>query len=321
MKLENIGFYTLSDKRAKEANEKSPLQRCELLITSRCNFKCPYCRGTTYKGDIPFGKAINYLNIWINEGLKNVRFTGGEPTLHKDLLKMVDYCKNHKVEHIAISTNGSAELNYYKDLIRAGVNDFSISLDGGCCEIGDLMSGGVKGAWNNVIDNIRELSKLTYVSVGMVFTESNINECLESVLFADSLGVGDIRVIPSAQFNQALIKLQELPQNILSKYKILKYRINNLKQGRHVRGLKESDYNKCPLSLDDMAVASGYHFPCVIYMREQGEPIGRLTSNVRQDRKTWFENHNTFKDKICKENCLDVCIDYNNKWREYHAIH
>jgi MoaA/NifB/PqqE/SkfB family radical SAM enzyme len=231
---------------------------------------------------------------------------------------MVDYCKNHNVEHIAISTNGSNELNYYKELINAGVNDFSISLDGGCCEIGDLMSGGVKGAWNNVIENIRELSKLTYVSVGMVFTESNINECVESVLFADSLGVGDIRVIPSAQYNKALLKLQELPQNILSKYKVLQYRINNIKQGRHVRGLKETDYHKCPLSLDDMAVASGYHFPCVIYMREQSEPIGRLTSNVRQDRKTWFENHDTFKDKICRENCLDVCIDYNNKWHEFH---
>jgi molybdenum cofactor biosynthesis enzyme MoaA len=234
---------------------------------------------------------------------------------------MVDYSKKHNVEHIAISTNGSAELDYYKELIKSGVNDFSISLDGGCCEIGDLMSGGVKGSWNNVVDNIRELSKITYVTVGMVFTESNINECIESVLFADSLGVSDIRVIPSAQFNQALIKLENLSENVLNKYPILRYRINNIKQGRHVRGISETDYHKCPLCLDDMAVASGYHFPCVIYMREQGEPIGRLTSNVRLDRKIWFENHDTFKDKICKENCLDVCKDYNHKWREYHEIH
>lgn len=45
MKLEDIGFYTLSDERAKNASESSPLHRCEILITDKCNFKCPYCRG------------------------------------------------------------------------------------------------------------------------------------------------------------------------------------------------------------------------------------------------------------------------------------
>ena len=52
MKLEDIGFYTLSDSRARNASENSPLWRCELLITSQCNFKCPYCRGTNSDADI-----------------------------------------------------------------------------------------------------------------------------------------------------------------------------------------------------------------------------------------------------------------------------
>ncbi len=316
MRLEDIGFYTLSDKRARDASEKTPLQRCELLITSRCNFKCPYCRGTAYKGDLPIESALNVLGVWVANGLKNVRFTGGEPTMHKGLLTMVDYARNHNIEHIAISTNGSADLDYYKRLISAGVNDFSISLDGGCCEIGDIMAGGVKG-WDKVVSNIREISKLTYVTVGMVFTELNVSECRESVLFADSLGVGDIRVIPSAQFNQALVNLRGLPETVLSKYKILNYRIKNL-GSRHTRGLTERDFNKCPLVLDDMAGAHDYHFPCVIYMREGGKPIGKLTRDVRQDRKEWFQTHDTSQDVICRNNCLDVCVDYNNKWRDYH---
>jgi sulfatase maturation enzyme AslB (radical SAM superfamily) len=43
--LENIGFYTLSDDRCKNASSTSPLMRCELVLTDACNFKCPYCRG------------------------------------------------------------------------------------------------------------------------------------------------------------------------------------------------------------------------------------------------------------------------------------
>jgi len=45
MKLEDIGFYTLSDERAKNTSINTSLKRCEILITDKCNLKCPYCRG------------------------------------------------------------------------------------------------------------------------------------------------------------------------------------------------------------------------------------------------------------------------------------
>ena len=80
-----------------------------------------------------------------------------------------------------------------------------------------------------------------------------------------------------------------------------------------MRGIKFKDTHTCWLALDDMAVAGGYHFPCIIYMREQGDPIGRITSDVRKDRLNWLMKHDTYKDPICCNNCLDVCVDYNNK--------
>lgn len=45
MKLEKIGFYTLSDERVKNTSVNSQMKRCEMIITEYCNFKCPYCRG------------------------------------------------------------------------------------------------------------------------------------------------------------------------------------------------------------------------------------------------------------------------------------
>lgn len=320
-KLEDIGFYTLSDKRAKTSSEKTDLQRCEIILTDKCNFKCPYCRGVRedIKGTLNPEYVIYILEKWIKEGIKNIRFSGGEPSLYDKswFLSFVDHCKINGVERIAISTNGSAKLDYYKQMIDFGVNDFSISLDGCCSAAGEKMNGGIK-VWDKIIDNIRELSKLTYTTVGIVFNEDNVEDCYNTIIFADSLGVSDIRVIPSAQYNQALDRLQNLPDTILDRHLILKYRITNIKNGRHVRGIENEDNYKCPLVLDDMAVAGEYHFPCIIYMREQGDPIGKMKDNVRQDRFEWYNNHNCYQDKICKENCLDVCRDYNNKWRDYH---
>ena len=166
MKLEDIGFYTLNDYRAKNVSSKSQLWRCELILTSRCNFNCPYCRGVNEedKGDISIYEAYNTILMWTNEGLKNIRFSGGEPTLYKYLENLVTFSSINNIEKIAISTNGSNNLKYYKNLIKLGVNDFSISLDSCCASTGKLMSGGVS-VFDRIINNIKELSKLTYVTV------------------------------------------------------------------------------------------------------------------------------------------------------------
>lgn len=320
MELEQIGFYTLEDSRAKEVNKHTPLWRCELILTDKCNFTCPYCRGVTdeHKGSMVYEQARSIVELWANQGLKNIRFSGGEPAYWKGLLDLVKYTKSRGVERIAISTNGSADLDFYKELHEAGINDFSISLDACCAETGDKMAGGKKGVWQKLTDNIRELSKLTYVTVGVVLTEDNIDEFHEIVEFAsEDLGVSDIRIISAAQWNRDIDESLGIKQHILDKNPILKYRVENLEQNRHVRGITENDNHQCPLALDDMAVLNGYHFPCIIYMREQGDPIGKIGEDVRDVRDAWVKNHNTFKDPICNKNCLDVCVDYNNRVKQF----
>lgn len=309
MKLENIGFYTLSDERAKNSSMTSPLSRCEMLLTDKCNFRCPYCRGLQNGADLPFKEAERILKYWIAEGLRNVRFSGGEPTLYEDLEKLVTIAKRGGVEHVAISTNGSNKSDLYKRLIEAGVNDFSISLDACCSSTGDTMAG-KKGAWEKVIKNIKLISSLSYVTVGIVLNENNEAEAERTVRLAHELGVSDIRVIPSAQYNGRL--RLNLPDKIVNAHPILKYRLTN---GRHVRGLHWRDARICKIVLDDMAVWNGHHYPCIIYLREGGKPIGYVNKRTRKERFDWHIVHDSWENDICRKNCLDVCIAFNNKAR------
>jgi molybdenum cofactor biosynthesis enzyme MoaA len=315
MRLEEIGFYTLSDHRAENAGMASPLWRCEMVLTPKCNFHCIYCRGLRkeFSKTIPFDDAVKILELWCSMGLKNVRFSGGEPTLYKNLERLVKYCASNKVERIAVSTNGSADWRAYQRLIDAGVNDFSVSLDSCCASTGDKIAGGINGSWLKVIENIGRMAKEVYTTVGIVINEENVEQCLDTVIFADTLGVSDIRVIPSAQYNRLLEVLQNIPEEILSKHPILKYRVNNTRSGRSVRGLTDQDSKHCWLAMDDMAVAGNYHFPCIIWLREQGDPIGRVGPNIRKERYDWVLKHDCLKDPICQKNCLDVCKDYSNK--------
>ena len=324
MRLEDIGFYTLSDERAANATAISPMQRCELLLTDRCNFKCAYCRGLRpeLRGDIPREAAFKIASEWAFDGLKNIRFSGGEPTLWPYLIELVEHARDCEIERIALSTNGSASPQLYRQLVEAGVNDFSISLDG-CCAADIEEAGGhlTCGIGNVVLDNLAMLSDMTYVTVGVVLTEQNREKTCGIVSEASRCGVSDIRVIPVAQDGQAVAHvLNLLPTFAMSSYPILQYRSLNAHNNRSVRGISPYDNPRCPLLLDDSVVCGKYHFPCIIHLREGGEPIGRLGvyKEVREARVEWARNHDTFADPICRANCLDVCVDYNNRYRELH---
>ena len=91
----------------------------------------------------------------------------------------------------------------------------------------------------------------------------------------------------------------------------LKYRIENMNDGVSIRGIEPENKSKCRLVLDDMAVAGELHFPCIIYMREHGEPIGFVNKDMRQEREEWMENHDPSADPICSKMCLDVCVHFN----------
>ena len=132
------------------------------------------------------------------------------------------------------------------------------------------------------------------------------------VHFADELGVADIRIIPAAQQGNMIKGVEAIKPEVLGRHPILAYRVANILKGRPVRGIDDYDTDRCTLPVDDSVVAGNYHFPCVIYLREGGDPIGPIHHGMRQDRIEWSENHRPKDDPICRKNCLDVCIDHNN---------
>lgn len=77
-------------------------------LSSRCNERCIHCyipNGKKNKGfDMPFEKVKKVLDEFAEMGGIHVTLSGGEAFLHKDLIKICEYCR-HKDFKISILSN------------------------------------------------------------------------------------------------------------------------------------------------------------------------------------------------------------------------
>ena len=103
-------------------------------ITSRCNLNCPYFyNDSNINGrDLPMEKITDIIDYLLSNGINNMAISGGEPFLHKDIFKILDYA-NKKNIHVYIVTNASLLSNQVLKKIQPFMNtlDFQFTFDGG----------------------------------------------------------------------------------------------------------------------------------------------------------------------------------------------
>lgn len=241
-----------------------------MLLTSKCNFSCEYCKGSRYNYEISLEKAKQTLLLMRLHGLQNVRFSGGEPTLYRELDRLIGYAKLVlEIDKVCISTNGSMGSSYFKGLVRNGLDQASISLDSMNRQ---RMSSITKGDFfDSVLDTIVYLSSCIEVKLSVVLTENNMLDILDIVKFAKKENIKDIKIMTPSYLGDRLRyrEIKEL-ENVVEDFPILKYRVRESRCNNLLRGLKDGDNKKCPLVIDEVTVVGENHYPCVTYFREGG---------------------------------------------------
>jgi radical SAM protein with 4Fe4S-binding SPASM domain len=114
----------------------------DLETVSRCNLKCPMCPTVTdefvEKRVLPFKKGqLNYNIIKkviaeVAGKIYSLRLSWiGEPSLHPRLVDAVRLAKESGIKEVSFLTNGyRLHLDYFKELVDAGVDLITISIDG-----------------------------------------------------------------------------------------------------------------------------------------------------------------------------------------------
>lgn len=105
-------------------------------VTERCNFRCQYCMPEKPFSWVPKENILSYedmfkfIKVGIDEGIKKVRITGGEPLLRDDLDYFIKLINDYKNDiDLALTTNGFLLPQMAQKLKDAGLKRINISLD------------------------------------------------------------------------------------------------------------------------------------------------------------------------------------------------
>lgn len=103
-----------------------------IAITAHCNLRCIGCRyGRDFMqgAELPWPVIRDLLGDAKEAGMWFVRFYGGEPLLHPDLPKMIEYSRTIGLSHY-LTTNGILLQHKIDELYSAGLRDVTVGMYG-----------------------------------------------------------------------------------------------------------------------------------------------------------------------------------------------
>jgi len=159
-----------------------------LRIDGRCNQNCDFCN-ILEEGGSDFKSSTKYIKSMLRQiaNLKPrdavVNFTGGEPTLRKDLVMLTAYAKHLGIDRVVLQTNGIRfkDQRYLDAMMRAGLDDALISFHSHIPEISDRMTR-APGTWEKTHAGIRNaLDKGLPVSLNACISKDNIDTFTDTI--------------------------------------------------------------------------------------------------------------------------------------------
>ncbi|NPA65522.1 MAG: GTP 3',8-cyclase MoaA [Epsilonproteobacteria bacterium] len=145
-----------------------------ISVTERCNFRCQYCMPEKPFSWVPkenlltFEELFEFIKVAIDEGVKKIRITGGEPLLREDLHLFIKMIYDYKPDiDLAMTTNAYLLKQTARQLKDAGLKRINCSIDTLKPEVAQQIA--QKDVLQNVLDGVEEALKVGLkVKVNMV---------------------------------------------------------------------------------------------------------------------------------------------------------
>ncbi len=152
-------------------------KRADIKTGYLCNNNCYFCAQAHNKvhGNRKTEEILEDLDKSRKNGCNEVVFTGGEVTIRKDLIEIIEYAKKSGYQRIQLQTNARmlSSIGLCKKLIAAGANEFSPALHGHVADLHDFLTRS-PGSFTQTVSAIKNLKSLgQYVITNTVVVKPN----------------------------------------------------------------------------------------------------------------------------------------------------
>lgn len=84
--------------------------KLRILVTNRCNYRCPFCHNEGQSSenasqDMDYNHFKILLNALKDEEISEITFSGGEPFLNKNLIRMIQYTSDNTDWELSCASN------------------------------------------------------------------------------------------------------------------------------------------------------------------------------------------------------------------------
>ena len=173
-----------------------PLRDLRISVTDRCNFRCVYCMpkevfGANYpylRRDqiLTFEEITRLARVFVGQGVRKIRLTGGEPLFRKDLPVLVRMLSEISDDlDLTLTTNGSLLAAQAQALKDAGLRRVSVSLDS--------LDDGVFKAMNDVDFPVDKVLEAMDVAARVGLGPIKVNMVVKR-------GVNEASILPMARY-------------------------------------------------------------------------------------------------------------------------
>jgi cyclic pyranopterin phosphate synthase len=111
------------------------IKSLRVSVTDKCNFRCRYCMPAEGMQWLPRDEVLSFeeiarlVRIGVAMGVDEVRLTGGEPLVRRDLPVLVRMLSAARVRDLSLTTNGVLLDRLAGPLVAAGLRRINVSLD------------------------------------------------------------------------------------------------------------------------------------------------------------------------------------------------
>lgn len=230
-------------------------------LTTKCNLKCLHCYNESGEehSELCFEDIENIYRSFVQAKVDTVAISGGEPTLHPDFLKYVEYFLEREIS-ITIVTNATLISEEIVERLKGKKIGFQISLNASNSTIHDALCG--KGSFTKTMQGIERLLENSFdIEVHSVLGKFNLTDVIPFIEYLWSKGItvlsfSTVNHLGRAQKNKDVFSLSplevaEISEKFETNVTVLEYR----KKGMDITFPQYS--NGCPLLSEEQQESIG----------------------------------------------------------------